>query len=655
MRNDYWPDYNEVNQLNQRINDVESELALVNANLSSDIENVSINLNTYVNEQANTLVTNNIVVNNINANYALGKYANFANTNTDNAYIENLTVNKPVFDITLNTPHLENTTSLNGNFYSPNLIDAKFSGDTSANFNIVNVNTANISNLFVNTQPTPISSSAVLGYDVDGRVIPIHATFDAGFPENANYLFTDRAGTAFAGVAATEVGTTDNLITAYAVKNVIDEVYANVSSSFNNVYNSLNNIDAWQNAFENDVYNNFNEVYNAFNDVANNFNDVANTFNDVNTFVNDGFNNVYNYISNINTNVDLNDINNNFANIDSNFNNSDNNFANMANNFNDIYSMLSMIFSASTSNAKYWSVNNMSYWNSDQNFHFINQSLRTIRFETPANTAGWNISLGASPVYIDYNTNNGTELIFSSDLPIFNTDSGMLRVFNTNMAETFYNCVNFNQSILIPNGVTNMSQTFYHCSNLNQSFLIPNSVTDMYRTFYDCSNLNQNILIPNSVTNMAMTFTFCANLNQNIFISNGITDMNQTFRGCSKLNQNILIPNSVTDMYQTFYGCTNLNQSILVPNSVTNVYGTFKDCRPFNQDDVYIYSQNITNFKNTFGNVNRIGNIHLPTSVPKSTSNYMYNSLVNGLTQYTFAPENIINDLPVDIAQWPPV
>jgi hypothetical protein len=70
---------------------------------------------------------------------------------------------------------------------------------------------------------------------------------------------------------------------------------------------------------------------------------------------------------------------------------------------------------------------------------------------------------------------------------------------------------------------------------------------------------------------------------------------------------------------------------------------------------VYIYSQNITNFKNTFGNVNRIGNIHLPTSVPKSTSNYMYNSLVNGFTQYTFASENIINDVPVDIEQWPPL
>ena len=278
IRNDYWPDYNDINQLNQRIDEVENEISLVNIRLSNDIENVSNNLNTYVNDQANTTITNNIIVNNLNANYAEGRFANFDNTFTNNAYIENLTVNKPVFDITLNTPHLENTTSLNGNFYSPNLIGAKFSGDISGDLNVVNVNQLNvvdatIANLFVNTSATPIQSSAVLGYDSEGRVIRIHATYDVGFPEDADYLFTDHAGTAFPGTAATEVDASSNLITAYGVKNAIDALNADVLDNFNLINNALNDIDEWENTFENSV--------------ANSFNDVNNTFNDVNNFVND--------------------------------------------------------------------------------------------------------------------------------------------------------------------------------------------------------------------------------------------------------------------------------------------------------------------------------------------------------------------------------
>ena len=168
IRNDYWPDYNDINQVNQRIDDVENEISLVNIRLSTDIENVSNNLNSYAKDQADTSTSNNIIVNNLNANYAEGRFANFDNTFTNNAYVENLTVNKPVFDITLNTPHLENTTSLNGNFYTPNIIDAKISGDVSGNLNNISINdlladNANISNLYVNISPTPVQSSAVLG------------------------------------------------------------------------------------------------------------------------------------------------------------------------------------------------------------------------------------------------------------------------------------------------------------------------------------------------------------------------------------------------------------------------------------------------------------------------------------------------------------
>lgn len=74
--------------------------------------------------------------------------------------------------------------------------------------------------------------------------------------------------------------------------------------------------------------------------------------------------------------------------------------------------------------------------------------------------------------------------------------------------------------------------------------------------------------------------------------------------------------------------------------------------------DVYIYSQNINagigkNMQGAFSSTN-IRNVHIPTSVPKDTSNYMYNCLVNGNAGITFSPGNIFNDLPVDIDHWPP-
>lgn len=623
--NDYWPDYNSINQLNQRIDGVESEIALVNTHLSSDIENVSANLNAYVNDQANTTATNNIVVNNINANYASGKYANFANTNIDNAYIENLTVNKPVFDITLNTPHLENTTSLGGNFYNANLINPVFSGDASGDFNVVNVNTANISNLFINTQPTPISSSAVLGYDVDGRVIPIHATYDVGFPENADYLFTDPAGTAFAGAAATEVGNTNNLITAYAVKNAIDEVVANVNDSFNTVYNSLSNINAWQNTFANDVYNNFNDISNNFNDVAAAFNDVNNAFINVNGFINDSLNNVNNRFEDVANN--FNDVNNNFANIDNSFNNVNNTANNLLDNVEYLKTALAPIL---------YSANVSGWVNSEYPVNIRN--ITKFQVEKFADCDGTDVGDGATLSV------SGTTATLEIPAYMWTME---------NMSYTFVFCNNFNQNIKLPDGVTKLQGTFQGCYNFNQNILIPNSVTIIDGPFTGCRNFNQNILIPNSVTNMHNAF--------GRYIDN-LWSVGTPYppMSCPNLNQNILIPNSVTDLSFCFRFCGRLNQNILIPNSATNIYGMFLSdvdslCSWLNQPDMYIYSQNITDMHYTFYLVRHIGNIHIPTSVPKETSNYMYNCLVNNYTGYAFAPENIINDLPVDIEQWPPV
>ena len=605
IRNDYWPDYNDINQLNQRIDEAENEISLVNIRLSADIENVSNNLNSYAKNQADTSISNNIIVNNLNANYAEGRFANFDNTFTNNAYVENLTVNKPVFDITLNTPHLENTTSLEGNFYNANLIDAKLSGDVSGNLNNVSINdlladNANVSNLYVSISSAPVQSSAVLGYDSEGKVIPVRATFEVGFPENADYLWTDEYGTAFSGVKATEIGEVENLITAYGVKNAID-------------------------ALNTEVVDNFNLVNDNFNLVNDNLNNVANTFNEVNT-------NIENSISTLNNTTN-----------------------NISNNLESLISILEPILG----------VTNVSGW---------------INSTSPVNIQGiteFRVAPLAAPTMVGSDVGNGAKLNLSGTvatlgLPSFQwTTEDMSRAFRNcmnlnqnilipngvvNMSETFKSCIQFNQNTQIPNGVVNMSNTFNHCSNLDQNIQIPNSVTDVTSTFSDCYILNQNIQIPNGITNMTSTFARCQNLNQNILIPNNVTDMVSTFDYCTNLNQNILIPNSVTNMSGTFMNCRNLNQNILIPNSVTDMTGTFARCENFKQANIYIYSQNLRSLSQAFerGGLNVV-NIHIPTSVPKSTSNFIYKSLTNGVTGMSFRAANIFNDLPVDIEQWPPV
>lgn len=485
--------------------------------------------------------------------------------NVIDTYTENLIVNKPVQDISLRTPHLENTTSLNGNFYAPNIIDAKISGDVSGNLSDITVNdlfvsNASVSNLYVNTSSTPIQSSAVLGYDSEGKVIPIRATYEVGFPENADYLFTDEHGTAFSGVKATEVGEVENLITAYGVKNAIDAVNVEVTDAID----ALNV-----------------EVTDNFNLINGNFNNVANTFNEVNT-----------NIENIENSIDT-------------LNNTTNN---ISNNLDSLISALRPVLGA---------VTNVSGWNNST---------------SPLNIQGiteFKVSPFMSPVMTGEDVGNGAKLNVNDTVVTLSLPSLLWKM--ENMSQTFFNCNNLNQNIQIPDGVVNMYRTFSYCGKLNQNILIPNSVTNMYETFFYCNSLNQNIQIPNSVVDMYETFRYCINLNQNILIPNSVTNMAKTFRYCSNLNQSILIPNSVIIMTNAFCNCDNLNQS-----------------------DIYIYSQNLESLKDSFTGCH-INNVHIPTSVPKDTSNLIYNSLVNGITGITFPAANVFNDLPVDPTVWPPV
>ena len=627
LRNDYYPDYNDIDQLNQRIDEAENETSLVNIRLTADIENVSNNLNSYKNEMADTVVTNNIIVNNLDANYAVGKYANFANTDTDNAYIENLTVNKPVFDITLNTPNIENANSIGGNFYDSHLVNPTFENVDSLDLNSLAVN-----NLMVNE---PMFNLALNTPNI----------------ENANSIGGDFYN-------ATLVNPTFENADSLAVNNLtVNKPMFNLALSAPSI-ESANSIDG--NFYNATLVNPTFEELDTVN--ANSLN--VNSANVAELFVNTNSepitsNAVLGYDSSgrvipIKAPVELPE-NANYIFTD------EHGTALPGKAETEVNASNNLI----TSNAVKHVTDNLA-----SNVDYLMGALNALLSLPATNISGWNNSV--SPLNIQSMTDfvvfpfssgstsgadvgNGARLDFDSASKVATLYIPGIQWIMGNMDNTFNNCRLLNKNILIPNSVISMTSTFASCLSLNKNIFIPGGVVSMNNAFNNCISLNQNISIPGRVNYMESTFQDCHNLNQNILIPNSVLFMDSTFANCTNLNQNILIPNNVTSMYNTFNNCTNLNQSISIPNKVMYMQEAFRNCTNLNISDMYIYSQNIRSIDGAFNNCNRIGNIHVPTSVPKVTSNYIYNSLVNGYTGITFAPENIINDLPVDIAQWPPV
>ena len=667
IRNDYWPDYNDIDILNKRIDEAENETSLVNSRLTNDIENVSNNLNSYKNAMADTVITNNIIVNNLNANYAVGKYANFINTNTDNAYIENLTVNKPVFDITLNTPHVENITSIGGNFYDANLfnvavenITGSISDSTITNSTLVNaildgngvlgnveinnavINTANVAELFVNTSIEPVTSSAVLGYDSEGRVIPIHAAFEVGFPENANYLYTDQYGTAFPGIAETEVNASDNLITSYAVYNEA----LNITGNIGNLRNDMNN--------------EFNIANNSFNAVNNTANNLLDNIDYLKNIVESSLlpANITGWDSStypviiqgitefaveplsadyypITPEVDRIYFSGNY------YEKSGNNYIKQAVKSYDLYRYNNSLSSISLTNDNKYilttsfdeNYDTIITWTTSSGGLAVNGYYLSI--DDVQDTNG-NKTYNVKLCYLTFNASgvatsgNPKGFLYKLDISSLDTTTDYYIKNGDNLAK-----LELNNPITFTTNPAADNNVLYVYQKLG-SYTYPNTVapesallyTDSGSSIYKSFNINDYPIY----TEME-TMTAYVGDKAKLSVSGAKATLALPGLYWTKAN-----------MDMAFYKCSSFNQKMIIQNSVTSMASTFEGCSSFNQPDMLIYSQNITNMTNAFKGCN-INNVHIPASVPKSTSNFMYNCLVNGNTGITFPAANIFNDL----------
>ena len=218
---------------------------------------------------------------------------------------------------------------------------------------------------------------------------------------------------------------------------------------------------------------------------------------------------------------------------------------------------------------------------------------------------------------------------------------GNLNEFHNEVRNSFNDVNNIIDNVLGPLGVYTPMNYINSDSPVNYQALDTVVFTkgNMGNLWSESSLLGNKYYDWNSTTN---TLTFSSPTGIIVFNSN----MSSTFYYCSKLNQNILIPNSVTNMNSTFAYCFNLNQNILIPNSVTDMSGTFYGCSNLNQD-IYIYSDGLLRMGSAFDNCQLLNtrNIHIRSTIPMSTSNSIYNALVNSNTGVNWTGR-IYNDLP---------
>lgn len=592
LRNDYYPDQNDIDDLNTRINEVQSDVDLLAISVNEKAEAVNGRLNNLQNDYNESFATESLNANTANINVLnVNVQATIRDLNAENTYIENLIVNKPVQDLSLRTPHLENTTSLNGNFYAPNILGGVFDSiqiENMQNFKAVNIEadkvTANIADF-----------NAVIANIVNFNVL------------NAMNI---EAGEVKANIA--------DLKDLNAMNIEVDKVTANTVN--------LNAVTA--------NIANFNTL-NAMNIEAGEVKANIADFNEVTVNI-----------------ANLKDLNATNAKVDKvTANTIDLNVLNAVSIEADEVKANKLIgdfFSAEP-------ISSSAVVGYDENGQLI-----PIR-------ASYDVSFPQSADYLKTDAQGVARKGTSESEVVQSTN-----LIQAGAVQNMYDAVNANF-----NNVQNtLSDVESNLNNVDSSvkaindFIFNGIYLPEYGSFSSSSPVGYTRARTVELYGDAQGGTaipggggmikFDSSTNKVTFgfsgaACKGITNAKLMFYGCSTLNQNILIPSSVKDAQSMFAACSALNQNILVPKSVVNAQRMFFGCSRLNQD-IYIYSQVLNDMNGMFtGTKVNKHNVHIPISVPKDTSNYIYNSLVNGETGLVFAAENIINDLPVDTEQWPPV
>ena len=155
----------------------------------------------------------------------------------------------------------------------------------------------------------------------------------------------------------------------------------------------------------------------------------------------------------------------------------------------------------------------------------------------------------------------------------------------TNCVYLFNNCTNFNQPIVIPNGVTNCFRMFWNCHNLVGPVTIGTGSISMSGMFYNCLRYpGDPITIPKETINTSSMFERCSNFNAPVtFADNSnLIDCGSMFSYCSNFNQNIIIPNGVINCTNLLHRCYNFTGTVVIPETAYMCYDLCQETKVTN-------------------------------------------------------------------------
>ena len=257
-------------------------------------------LNT-INTNSQNIITNDLFVqNNAYANYfyvrnLAARGGTSFSLNIEDSIIRNALLVNSNFNVLRGNVLVSREASINqinSYFINTNSFGANIFESNYAKINSLNVNILKADDFKIDVNVTPVESSYGVGYDENGKLIPIEVKASFGLP-NGDYVSV-RRGEPKGMISENEVVQSKNLIQAGAVLNSITNLgsniqnqftelnenlenqFININTQFNNVFNSIGNIN---------VSNQLDDVYNRFNDVSNQFSDINNQFNDVNDVI----------------------------------------------------------------------------------------------------------------------------------------------------------------------------------------------------------------------------------------------------------------------------------------------------------------------------------------------------------------------------------
>lgn len=158
------------------------------------------------------------------------------------------------------------------------------------------------------------------------------------------------------------------------------------------------------------------------------------------------------------------------------------------------------------------------------------------------------------------------------------------------------------------------------------------------------------IQFTDNVTNLSDAFSyidsnFINSENITIFLNEGVTDMKDCFAYKYYFNQPLTIPSSVRTAEECLWGCVNFNSPVVIRNGVEQLCCFLGECASFDSD-VWI-PESVTNMQDMLTDCEdfETGKVHISHNITLGdTSNYIYNSLINGGAGKIIPVARILND-----------